>query len=53
MSKLNKNNIVNFPSKISDGEREVEAILFAASEPLEIESIESKEIDVKSKYWIK
>tara|TARA_B100000287_G_scaffold395594_1_gene410560 strand:+ start:5788 stop:6483 length:696 start_codon:yes stop_codon:yes gene_type:complete len=37
-----ENNIVNFPSKLSDGEREVEAILFAAAEPLDIDTIESK-----------
>ena len=37
-----KDNIVNFPGKLSDGEREVEALLFAAAEPLDIESIEEK-----------
>ncbi len=42
MKKLKKDNIVNFPTSISDGEREVEAILFAAAEPLDIETIESK-----------
>ena len=42
MSKVKKNNILKFPSTLSDGEREVEAILFAATEPLEIETIESK-----------
>ena len=43
MKKDNKeNNIVNFPAKLSDGEREVEAILFAAAEPLDIDTIESK-----------
>ena len=42
MKKLKKDNIVNFPSSLSDGEREVEAILFAAAEPLDIETIESK-----------
>ena len=42
MKKLKKNNILNFPSSISEGEREVEAILFAASEPLDVETIESK-----------
>ena len=49
MNKTKKNNILNFPSVISDEEREVEAILFAAAEPLEIESIEarfSKKINV-------
>ena len=42
MSKIKKNNIVNFPSNLSEGEREVEAILFAAAEPLDVETIESK-----------
>ena len=45
-----KNNIVKFPSKLAEGEREVEAILFAAAEPLDIDTIESKiskKIDVK------
>ncbi len=42
MNKIKKNNIVNFPNKLSDGEREVEAILFAAAEPLDIDTIESK-----------
>ncbi len=50
MNKEDKNNILKFPSNLSNGEREVEAILFAAAEPLEIESIEakiSKNINVK------
>ena len=42
MNKQKKNNIVNFPSNISELEREVEAILFAAAEPLELESIEAR-----------
>ena len=42
MNKLKKNNIVNFPTKLTDAEREIEAIVFAASEPLSIETIESK-----------
>ena len=49
MNKLKKNNVVNFPSSVSEIEREVEAILFAAAEPLETESIEtriSKKVDV-------
>jgi len=37
-----KNNIINFPNDISEAEREVEAILFSAEEPLDIPSIESK-----------
>jgi len=37
-----KNNIVSFPSKLSLGEREIEAIVFAAAEPLDIDTIESK-----------
>ena len=42
MNKIKKNNVVNFPGKITDAEREVEAIIFAAAEPLSIETIESK-----------
>ena len=42
MKKENKNNIVNFPTSITEIEREVEAILFAAAEPLDVETIESK-----------
>ena len=40
--KIFRKNIVNFPKKVNDGEREVEAIIFAASEPLDIDTIESK-----------
>ena len=42
MNKIKKNNIVNFPSNLTDGEREVEAILFSASEPLDVDTIESR-----------
>ena len=42
MKKVKNNNIVNFPSSLSNEEREVEAILFAAAEPLDIDTIESK-----------
>ena len=35
-------NIVTFPSKMNTGEREIEAIVFAAAEPLDIDTIESK-----------
>ncbi len=38
----NKNNIISFPSNISKIERQIEAILFAASEPLDIETIEKR-----------
>ena len=37
-----KNNILKFPGKISKIERQVEAILFSASEPLDIETIEKR-----------
>ena len=37
-----KTNIINFPSSPSKLERQVEAILFAASEPLDIETIEKR-----------
>tara|TARA_B100001123_G_C15081407_1_gene935800 strand:+ start:297 stop:989 length:693 start_codon:yes stop_codon:yes gene_type:complete len=42
MKKSKKNNVVSFPPNISESEREVEAILFASSEPLDIDTIESK-----------
>ena len=42
MKKNKKDNIVNFPSSSTTGEREVEAILFAAAEPLDVDTIESK-----------
>ncbi len=35
-------NIVTFPKKINESEREVEAIVFAALEPLDVDTIESK-----------
>ena len=37
-----KNNIISFPSTTSKLERQVEAILFAASEPLDLETIEKR-----------
>tara|TARA_B100001093_G_scaffold284512_1_gene271747 strand:+ start:32 stop:733 length:702 start_codon:yes stop_codon:yes gene_type:complete len=41
--KLEKeNNIVRFPSKLSSIEKEIEALIFAAAEPLDIDTIESK-----------
>ncbi len=42
MKKIKKNNVVSFPSNLSMGEKEIEAILFAAAGPLDIETIESK-----------
>ena len=38
MEKKNKNNIINFPNKKSKLEKEIEAIIFAAEEPLDIET---------------
>jgi segregation and condensation protein B len=41
--KLAKNdNIVSFPSKLTSIEKEIEAIIFAAAEPLDVDTIESK-----------
>ena len=45
-----KNNIIEFPSKLSSVEKEIEAVVFAAAEPLDIETISnkiSKKIDVE------
>ena len=39
MNKISKNNIINFPNDISQEEKEIEAILFAAEEPLDEETI--------------
>ena len=35
-------NIVNFPTKLTSVEKEIEAIIFAAAEPLDIDTIEGK-----------
>ena len=40
--KATKNNVVKFPSKLTDLEKEIEAVIFAAAEPLDIDTIESK-----------
>ena len=37
-----KNNVIDFPSKLSLVEKEIEGIVFAAAEPLDIETIENK-----------
>ena len=37
-----KDNIIDFPKKSSSLEKEIEAIIFAAAEPLDIETIQSK-----------
>ena len=44
MKKINKkiDNIVKFPKKLNNIERQVEAILFAAAEPLDVETIEKR-----------
>ena len=45
-----KDNVIKFPSKLSSIEKEIEGIVFAAAEPLDIETIEnkiSKKADVK------
>ena len=38
-----KNNIINFSSSLPQLERQIEAIIFAASEPLDIETIEKRD----------
>ncbi len=42
MKNKKKNNIIDFPTTPTKLERQVEAILFAASEPLDIETIEKR-----------
>ena len=40
--KINKVNVVKFPSKLTEIEKEIEGVIFAAAEPLDIDTIESK-----------
>ena len=42
MKKEKSINVVKFPEKLSDTEKEIEAIVFAAAEPLSIDTIEEK-----------
>ena len=42
MNKLKKNNVVTFPASLTEAEREIEAIVFAAAEPLDVDTVESK-----------
>ena len=42
MMKNKESKIIKFPSNLSKNERLVEAILFSAEEPLDIESIKEK-----------
>ena len=42
MSKIKKNNVVRFPENLNPIDREVEAIVFAAAEPLDVETIASR-----------
>ena len=42
MKNKKKNNIIDFPTLPTKFERQLEAILFAASEPLDIETIEKR-----------
>ena len=42
MTKKNDLKVLKFPNNVAQLERQVEAILFAAEEPLDIESIQEK-----------
>ncbi len=42
MPNKKKNNVISFPSSPTKLERQIEAILFAASEPLDVETIEKR-----------
>ena len=42
MKNKKKNNIIDFPTSPTKLERQIEAILFAASEPLDLETIEKR-----------
>ena len=47
MSKKNDSKIIRFPTNLAEAERQVEAVLFSAEEPLDLESIQ-KRIKVKA-----
>ena len=40
--KINKDNVVKFLSKLTEIEKEIEGVIFAAAEPLDVDTIESK-----------
>ncbi len=42
MKKKSSSKIINFPTTTTDVERQIEAILFAADEPLDVETIQSR-----------
>ena len=42
MIKKKNSKIIQFPTNLTEGERQIEAILFAAQEPLDIESIRTQ-----------
>ena len=49
MNKIKNNNVLNFPSNLTESEREIEAIIFAAAEPLDKDTIKekiSKKVDI-------
>jgi len=42
MNKSKNSKIIKFPTKVTEAEKQVEAILFAAEEPLDVESIKTR-----------
>ena len=40
--KISKDNVVNFPSKLTEIEKQIEAVIFAAAEPLKFKTIKRK-----------
>ena len=42
MNKIKNSKILKFPTGITEAERQIEAILFAAEEPLDLESIKAR-----------
>ena len=42
MNKKNNLKIIKFPTNTTEAERQVEAILFSAEEPLDLESIQAR-----------
>ena len=49
MNKKKKDNIVKFPTKLTEVEREIEAIIFAAAEPLSVETVSYTHLTLPTK----
>ena len=47
--KVNKDNVVKFPSKLTEIEKEIEGVIFAAAEPLDIDTVSYTHLTLPTK----